>query len=211
MNLSTSAQCLDLQPFLASGGLAGNMADVPSIARLEPYWEFQSRLVRLNGLHNAEDPVHRVLMGEDATFAIRGQMSPEPAPETMLGQAVHARRALVAVHNHYPPDSAAWEQAAYLLRGLCGLRPFAAGNERTAWDFVAGHLDHHAVTLDATDREVDDLLNWLDVGIQRNHPQGFARYNLRDEDLLWSELCAWFRHHAAGIAHHHLAAAYALA
>ncbi|MHB8633073.1 MAG: hypothetical protein ACYDBQ_03770 [Thermoplasmatota archaeon] len=147
----------------------------PSIPRLEAYRDFQARLVSLNGLHNPEDPVHLEL--SDATAV-----------------GSRARGALVAIHSHYPATAPAWEQAAYLLRGLSGLAPFGAANERTGWDLVAGHLMQHRMPVEEEEREVDDLLAWLGDALAARYPEGFGAQNLLDRDLLFLELFDWFRH-----------------
>lgn len=170
---------------------------IPSVPRLEGFREFQVRLVRLNGLHNPEDPVHEHLNADESAWKERAQAHPEPDPATPLGRAVRSRKALVALHNQYPSTAPAWEQAAYLLRGMAGLQPFGLANDRTAWDYLQGVLLHHHITLDATERETDDLLSWLAQELGRRYPSGFQRSNLLDVDLLWSDLSGWFRHRVA--------------
>ncbi len=163
-----------------------------TIYRLEPFREFLRRAVDLNRLHAPDDPVHAVILAQDALREV-GSNPGEPDPATLEGRAAAARRSLVALHREFPAGAPVWEQAAFLLRGFTALHVFPEASFRTGWDCVAGLLEHHGHPVLADLSDVEALRTEAWERIEAAYPQGFRRPDLlrRDDTLAW--LSDWFR------------------
>ena len=167
-----------------------------TIFHLEPFQQFLHRAVELNRLHAPDDEVHAVILAQHAAKT-QGAVLGDLHPATLDGQAQEARRTLVALHRDFPGGAPVWEQAALLLRGFAGLRPFPAANFETGWDMVAETLGHHGHDLVATRADAGELGNDLWTRLGDAYPHGFGRTDLlrRDETFEW--LADWCRHRMA--------------
>lgn len=168
-----------------------------TIFHLEPFPEFLHRCVELNRVHAPDDPVHAAMLAQDA-LRQAGHDLGEPDAATTEGRALQARRGLVALHREFPA-APAWEQAAFLLRGFLGLRPFPEANFRTGWDYTVGLLAHHGHSLVEERAEVEELRERLWADLEAAFPEGFRRADLLRRDATLLELAEWFRRRTAAL------------
>lgn len=161
-----------------------------SVSHLENWPRFLERVVRLNAVHAPDDRLHAPLRLDPQQWQHVKDQS-EPGDGSLLDRAAGSRRALRAIHSHFPAGAPAHEQAAYLVRAFAALRPFDEANHRTGWDFTAELLDHHGCELMATEAEGRELGNQVWDGLDEDRADGVAQAAARDE--LFEYLAQWFR------------------
>ncbi len=137
-----------------------------SVFHLEPFDHFHARVLELNSLYDPE---------EDSANGSSRAKDPE------------LRRSLQEIHAHFPSAPAA-EQAAYLIWAFDGLRPLDKANHRTAWDYVAGMVEHADLHLLATEEEGRELGNIVWEAME-NH-----LFVLDVQDDVYELLTDWFKH-----------------
>ncbi|HLF17190.1 MAG TPA: hypothetical protein VI796_07155 [Candidatus Thermoplasmatota archaeon] len=167
-----------------------------SIFHLEPFRQFLVHAVELNRVHAPDEPVHAVILAQQATKEAGGELG-EPDPATLEGRALAARRGLVALHHQFPAGAPVWEQAAYLVRGFAGLAPFPEANVRTGLDLVGELLLHHGHEVMLESDDTGALRDELWGRLEATYPNGMGRQDLLRRDDLLGWLADWFRHRTA--------------
>lgn len=163
----------------------------PSIHHLEPFPHFLQHVVALNRVHAPDDPVHDMLLLDEARWRRLAEDGPDL--ETLAGRALRARRALAAIHGHFLAGAPAHEQGAYLLRAFSALRPFDEANHRTAWDYLAETLRHHRHELMASEEEGRVLAGELWEHLGPEPGNGLDRTRLQEPDAAFDHAAAWLR------------------
>ncbi len=151
-----------------------------SIYKRESFPDFLKRVIDLNAVHAGDDELHAALV-DDADD----------------GPGKQARKKLVTIHHDFPYGAPLEEQAAYLLRAFHGLAPFGVADHRTGWDYLSELLTHAGHTIEASQKEVQDLGLALFERLQDSHPDGFDRRHVLDRDDTLAWLTSWFHHRLA--------------
>jgi len=149
---------------------------VASIYRLGPADAFVRRAAALARLHEPDDDDLPALVDH-------ARILPDGSAAT--------RRALLAIHREFPDLAPVHEQAAYLVRAMAGLRPFAAASDLTGWDLAAETLEHHGFDLLAGSEDGRSLLAGLWRHLDGSDPGQLGWLQSRDAAFHW--LADWFR------------------
>lgn len=147
------------------------------VSHLEPLPHFVKRLAELHALHDPEDPVLANLDAKDEE-----------------SEAAWARRKIATIYRYFPLAAPPADQAAYFVRAMTGMRPFASANFRTAMDLLNELAEHGSHKLIMDQREAEELGNelWDELGLADN--QELSRNALGDKDDVYEMLRAWFAH-----------------
>lgn len=158
-----------------------------SVYERESFADFLHRIIRTRLNAGLAHPLHDTLL--------EGRRNDEESVALMAAdpdQAVQCRKALRTVHQDFPYGSSVPEQAAYLLRGLIGLDPFADDDRTTAWSYLLQLLEEHGWILQADAGTQAALVSHLKQRLDDARPGGFQRRHVLDRDAVFSELVDWF-------------------